>query len=146
VVLAEIVRSQSKGQELNQIQYKKFLLSLLNLFNERSFLENRGALIIRELCVLLNGEDIYRTLAEILSDENTNIKFASTMVRMLNMILLTTSDLYDLRNSLKDIRNENSASLFECLYKCWSHCPVSTLSLCLLAQCYQHVSQIVVLL
>lgn len=28
----------------------------------------------------------------------------------------------------------------------WAHCPVSTLSLCLLAQCYQHVSQLVVLL
>lgn len=39
---------------------------------------------------------------------------------------------------------QKSASLFECLYKSWAHCPVSTMSLCLLAQCYQHVSDLVI--
>lgn len=102
--------------------------------------------ISRQLCVLLNAEYIYRTFAEILSEEDTNIKFASTMVRTLNTILLTTSELFDLRNSLRDIRTENSKSLFICLYKCWAHCPVSTLNLCLLAKCYQHVSELVVIL
>lgn len=146
VVLAEIVNS-TKDNEFNQTQYRKFLLSLLNLFQEeKPFLENRGSLIIRQLCVLLNAEYIYRTFAEIITNENINIKFASTMVRTLNMILLTSSELFDLRNSLKDIRNPKSASLFECLYKCWSHCPVSILSLCLLAQSYQHVSELVTIL
>lgn len=146
VVLAEIVNS-TKDNEFNQTQYRKFLLSLLNLFSEeKPFLENRGSLIIRQLCVLLNAEYIYRTFAEIITNENINIRFASTMVRTLNMILLTSSELFDLRNSLKDIRNPKSASLFECLYKCWSHCPVSILSLCLLAQSYQHVSELVTIL
>ncbi|XP_065072860.1 protein VAC14 homolog [Ochlerotatus camptorhynchus] len=147
VVLAEIVNSATaKGSNFDQMQYKYFLMELLTLFSEnKMFLENRGTLIIRQLCRLLNAEYIYRTFAEILQDESTNLKFASTMVRTLNMILLTTSDLFELRNTLRDIKNEKSASLFECLYKCWSHCAVSTLSLCLLAQCYQHVSEIVVL-
>ncbi|XP_019562748.3 protein VAC14 homolog [Aedes albopictus] len=147
VVLAEIVNSATaKGSDFDQMQYKHFLMELLTLFSEnRIFLDNRGTLIIRQLCRLLNAEYIYRTFAEILQEEKTNLKFTSTMVRTLNMILLTTSDLFELRNTLRDIRNEKSASLFECLYKCWSHCAVSTLSLCLLAQCYQHVSEIVVL-
>ncbi|XP_055679622.1 protein VAC14 homolog [Lutzomyia longipalpis] len=146
VVLAEIINSNSANDDFKQTQYRKFLLSLLNLFSEeKSFLENKGSLIIRQLCVLLNAELIYRTFAEIICEETTNIKFASTMVRTLNTILLTSSELFDLRNSLKDIRNKKSATLFECLYKCWAHCPVSTLSLCLLAQCYQHVSALVVI-
>lgn len=148
VVLAEIVNSATaKGSNFDQMQYKHFLMELLTLFSEnRMFLENRGTLIIRQLCRLLNAEYIYRTFAEILQEEKTNLKFASTMVRTLNMILLTTSDLFELRNMLRDIKTEKAASLFECLYRCWSHCAVSTLSLCLLAQCYQHVSEIVVLL
>ncbi|XP_058836693.1 protein VAC14 homolog isoform X2 [Topomyia yanbarensis] len=147
VVLAEIVNSATaKGSNFDQLQYKHFLVELLTLFSENKiFLENRGTLIIRQLCRLLNAEYIYRTFGEILLEENTNLRFASTMVRTLNMILLTTSDLFDLRNSLRDIKTDKSASLFECLYRCWSHCAVSTLSLCLLAQCYQHVSEIVVL-
>lgn len=41
---------------------------------------------------------------------------------------------------------QESKELFKCLYMSWAHCPVSTLSLCLLGQCYQHASQLVVLL
>lgn len=88
-------------------------MSLLNLFSEdKVFLENRGALVIRQLCVLLNAEYIYRTFAEIIAEESTNIKFASTMIRTLNMILLTSSELFDLRNLLKDITNEVRIFLF----------------------------------
>ncbi|XP_055376093.1 protein VAC14 homolog [Condylostylus longicornis] len=147
-VLAEIVNSThiNESGDFNKTHYRKFLLSLSNLFHsEKQFLENRGSLIIRQLCVHLNAEYIYRTFAEIIAEEKTNIKFASTMVRSLNMILLTSSELFDLRQSLRDIRNSNSASLFKCLYKSWAHCPISVLSLGLLAQSYQHVSDLVVL-
>ncbi|XP_055906831.1 protein VAC14 homolog [Eupeodes corollae] len=147
-VLAEIVNSKhsNDSSDFNKTHYRKFLISLLNLFSEeKQFLEKRGSLIIRQLCVLLNAEYVYRTFAEIIDEETTNMKFASMVVRSLNMILLTSSELFELRNSLRDIANEKSASLFKCLYKSWAHCPVSTLSLCLLGQCYQHVSELVVL-
>ncbi|XP_014085882.1 protein VAC14 homolog isoform X1 [Bactrocera oleae] len=145
-VLAKILNSthNEDSRDFNKAHYRKFLLSLLNLFSEeKKFLENRASLIIRQLCVLLNAEYIYRTFSEIIDEEI--IKFASTMVRLLNMILLTSPELFELRNSLRDITNEHSANLFKCLYKSWAHCPVSTLSLCLLTQSYQHVSQLVVL-
>ncbi|XP_049544811.1 protein VAC14 homolog isoform X2 [Anopheles darlingi] len=143
VVLAEIVNSATvQGNYYYKPQYRTFLGELLSLFSDNNaFLEKRGTLIIRQLCRLLNAEYIYRTFAEILLREPTGL--ATTMVRTLNMILLTTSDLFDLRNMLRDIRNQQSASLFDCLYRCWAHCPVSTLSLCLLAQCYQHALEIV---
>ncbi|KAH8236575.1 hypothetical protein KR026_005984 [Drosophila bipectinata] len=146
-VLAEIVNSQdNRENDFKKTHYRKFLLSLLNLFSEEKLiLENRASLIIRKLCVLLNAEYIYRTFAEIIADEVPNLKFASTVVRLLNIILLTSTELFELRTSLRTISNEKSADLFQCLYKSWAHCPVSTLSLCLLAQSYQHVSRLVTL-
>lgn len=94
---------------INQTNYRKFLVSLLNLFSEeKQFLENRGSLIIRQLCVLLNAEFIYRTFAEIILEETRNIRFASTMVQTLHTILISSSELFELRQMLKDIRNEVS--------------------------------------
>lgn len=101
-VLAEIVKSSDA--ESKNVQYRKFLLSLLNLFSEeKSFLENKGSLIIRQLCVLLNAELIFRTFAEIIMEETSNVRFASTMVRTLNLILLTSSELFELRSTLRNI-------------------------------------------
>ncbi|ALC45820.1 CG5608, partial [Drosophila busckii] len=146
-VLAQIINAQDANNlDFNKTHYRKFLLSLLNLFSEEKLmLDNRASLIIRQLCVLLNAEYIYRTFAEIIAEEVSKLKLASTIVRLLNMILLTSTELFELRTSLRDISNEKSADLFQCLYKSWVHCPVSTLSLCLLAQSYQHVSELVVL-
>lgn len=59
--------------------------------------------LFRQLCVLLKAEDIYKTLAQILLEEN-NLKFASLMVEHLNMILLTSSELYELRNNMKALK------------------------------------------
>lgn len=61
--------------------------------------------VIRQLCVLLNCKDIYLTLAQILLEEE-NLKFASIMVETLNTILLTSSELFELRTQLKDLKNE----------------------------------------
>jgi vacuole morphology and inheritance protein 14 len=57
--------------------------------------------------VLLNSEDIYRTLSEILLHEE-DLKFASNMVETLNTILLTSSELFELRTKLKDLKTEVS--------------------------------------
>jgi hypothetical protein len=57
--------------------------------------------------VLLNSEDIYRTLSEILLHEE-DLKFASIMVQTLNTILLTSSELFELRTKLKDLKTEVS--------------------------------------
>lgn len=67
---------------------------------------NRFQIHFSQLCILLNAEVIYRIFAEIIFEETSNLKFASTMVRTLNTILFTTSELFELRMHLKDITNE----------------------------------------
>ena len=59
----------------------------------------------RQLCVLLNSEDIYCTLAQILSDE-PDVNFISLMVEHLNMILLTSFELFELRLKLKNLESK----------------------------------------
>lgn len=147
-VIADIVNSSNdKGAEFSKVKYREFLESLLKLFkDDKDFLENRGTLIIKQLCALLNAEYIYKTLAEILSKDGENAKFTSTIIRKLNNIMFTSSELFELRTTLRNIQNPKSAELFECLYQCWASCPVSTIALCLLANCYEHVSNLVVIL
>lgn len=155
-VLAEIISSrpqksldnkltESETFENNSVNpyFSKFIVSLLKQFScDRHLLEDRGSFIIRQLCVLLNSEDIYRTLAEILMTE-TNLKFASIMVETLNTILLTSSELFELRSKLKDFKTEESRQLFLCLYSSWCHNPVATIALCLLTQNYAHVCDLI---
>ena len=81
--------------------FKQFMLSLLKLFSaDRSLLEAKGSFIIRQLCVLLSSEDIYRSISELLVLED-NLKFARLMVETLSTILLTSSELFELRTKLK---------------------------------------------
>jgi len=110
VVMAEIISSKSleavttdpDGKMQNKY-FTKFIINLLRLFStDRHLLEERGAFIIRELCVLLSAEDIYKTLAKILLEEQ-NLSFACTMIQTLNVILLTSSELFDLRNKLRHL-------------------------------------------
>lgn len=118
----------------------KFMVILLQLFKtDQHLLEDRSSYIIRQLCVLLNAEDIYLTLSEILLHEE-DFRFASTMVQTLNSILLTSTELFDLRKALNSLNTEESCSLFMCLYQSWCHNPVATVSLCLLTQNYKHAS------
>ena len=63
----------------------------------------------RQLCLLLNAEDIYRALSEIIVQEE-DLLFASLMVRYLNMILLTSSELFDLRDQLRELATPVSNS------------------------------------
>jgi len=54
--------------------FTQFMVNLLSLFStDRRLLENRGSLIIRQLCVTLNPEKIYITFAEILEKEEVFI-------------------------------------------------------------------------
>lgn len=123
--------------------FKQFMLSLLKLFSaDRSLLEAKGSFIIRQLCVLLSSEDIYRSISELLVLED-NLKFARLMVETLSTILLTSSELFELRTKLKDLGSKESCRLFCCLYQTWCHSQVATLALCLLSGCYGHAGDLV---
>ncbi|KAL6867576.1 hypothetical protein ACP4OV_015600 [Aristida adscensionis] len=111
--------------------------------NNHVLLEKRGALIVRRLCVLLGAEKVYREFSTILESES-DLDFASTMVQALNLILLTSAELGELRSLLKkSLVDSCGKDLFQSLYASWRHSPMATISLCLLAQAYSHASCVI---
>ena len=159
-VLARVSVKEGEGTArvvLDDSRFDMVLSSVMNLFQaDRRFLEARGSLIIRQLCELLDAESIYRAVAKWLkaateerrtgeaggetADEGSlsNVcEFASLMVQTMNLILLTSSELFELRGRLKSsLSSPTGRELFTTLYRSWCHNPVSTFSLCLLTQCY----------
>ncbi|KAL3912524.1 MAG: hypothetical protein SGARI_001113 [Bacillariaceae sp.] len=155
---------KGNADESEEEQFTLVLNAILSLFSkDRQLLETRGSLIIRKLCVLLNAKSVYIRLANALmkyerqngrAADVATLEFVSTMVQTLNLILLTASELHDLRSILskslsgdkspkksswsKQRRDstEDSLKVFVILFRCWSHNPVATFSLCLLAQAY----------
>lgn len=105
-------------------------------------LEKRGTLILRRLCALLDAEHVYRELSTILEKES-DLDFARVMIEALNLILFTASELEELRALLKQsLSNLEGQDFFVALYSSWCHSPLATISLCLLAQAYQHASSV----
>lgn len=139
---ANLEHAFKPSHNLNEY-FTYFLISLLKLFGtDRQLVEDRGSFIIRELCLLLNPEDIYSCCSEILVHEEEDLVFASRMTRTLSTILLTSTELFELRMELKELKTAASVDLFICLYKSWCHNPVSTVALCFLTQNYRHASQL----
>ncbi|CAH2045856.1 unnamed protein product [Thlaspi arvense] len=124
--------------------FRQLIVFLVHNFRaDNSLLERRGALIVRRLCVLLDAERVYRELSTILEGED-NLDFASTMVQALNLILLTSSELSKLRDLLRgSLVNPEGKELLVALYASWCHSPMAMISLCLLAQAYQHASVVI---
>ncbi|XP_048483551.1 protein VAC14 homolog [Plutella xylostella] len=123
--------------------YSMLLRALLRLLAaDDALLEDRGAFIIRQLCVLLNAEDIYLAWAKILVEE-ADLGFAPTMVHQLSTILLTAAELYELRQQLRSFDKPATWRLFTALYQCWCHSPVSLLALCLLTHNYAHAHTLI---
>jgi len=53
--------------------FTSFMVNVLELFStDRRLLETRGSLIIRQLCLHLNAERIFRTIAEILEKDDVS--------------------------------------------------------------------------
>ncbi|KAF0293740.1 Protein VAC14 [Amphibalanus amphitrite] len=144
-VLAEICSANPAApQEIVGSHYFNTVMeSLLEVFeNNLGLLEDRGPIIIRQLCILLSAEQIFRTLATSLRS-NTNLDFVSLMIRQLNTILLTSAELYELRTELRLLTTEESRGLFVELYRTWCLNPIATISLCLLTQNYEHALAVV---
>ncbi|CAL0308381.1 unnamed protein product [Lupinus luteus] len=124
--------------------FRHLVVFLVHTFRlDNSLLEKRGALIIRRLCVLLNAERVYRELSTILEGESDS-DFASIMVQALNLILLTSSELSEIRYLLKQsLVNPAGKDLYIALYASWCHSPMAIISLCFIAQTYQHASAVI---
>ena len=117
--------------------FTSFMVNLLQLFcTDRRLLETRGNLIIRQLCVSLSAERIYRTLADCL-EKDEDVEFASIMVQNLNNNLITAPELAELRKRLRNLETKDGQVFFVALFRSWCHNAVATFSLCLLAQAYE---------
>ena len=138
-LLSQISRNSEDGY------FTSFMVNLLQLFStDRKLLEIRGNLIIRQLCMNLVPERIYRTLAECL-EKDEDIEFASIMVQNLNNNLITAPELANLRKRLRNLETKDGQMFFVALFKSWCQNAVATFSLCLLAQAYEqayHLLQI----
>lgn len=100
--------------------FSNFMVSLLQLFStDRKLLETRGNLIIRQLCMTLSPERIYRTLAETIEKEE-DVEFASIMVQNLNNNLITAPELADLRKRLRNLETKVMSFGCKVTHKCAS--------------------------
>ena len=130
-LLSQISKNSEDGY------FTSFMVNLLQLFaTDRRLLETRGNLIIRQLCVSLSAERIYRTLADCL-EKDEDVEFASIMVQNLNNNLITAPELAELRKRLRNLETREGQVFFVALFRSWCHNGVATFSLCLLAQAYE---------
>lgn len=68
-LLAQISSSSEEGY------FRSFMENLLELFStDRRLLDIRGSLIVRQLCLSLGAERIYRTFSEILEREEVRLR------------------------------------------------------------------------
>ncbi|KAF2799938.1 ARM repeat-containing protein, partial [Melanomma pulvis-pyrius CBS 109.77] len=145
VVTRDLLLLSQISKNSDDSYFTSFMVNLLKLFcTDRRLLETRGNLIIRQLCVTLSAERIYRTLADCL-EKDEDVEFASIMVQNLNNNLITAPELADLRRRLRNLDSRDGQSFFVSLFKSWCHNAVATFSLCLLAQAYEqayHLLQI----
>ncbi|KAK1248109.1 hypothetical protein MKX08_006329 [Trichoderma sp. CBMAI-0020] len=117
--------------------FASFMINLLQLFStDRKLLEIRGNLIIRQLCISLSPERIYRTLADCIEKEE-DVEFASIMVQNLNNNLITAPQLAEVRKRLRNLETKDGQTLFVALFRSWCYNAVATFSLCLLSQAYE---------
>ncbi|KAL9064765.1 MAG: hypothetical protein Q9157_007717, partial [Trypethelium eluteriae] len=137
VVTRDLLLLSQISKNSDDSYFTSFMINLLKLFcTDRRLLETRGNLIIRQLCVSLSAERIYRTMADCL-ERDEDVEFASIMVQNLNNNLITAPELSDLRKRLRNIDSRDGQTLFITLFRAWCHNAVATFSLCLLAQAYE---------
>ncbi|ELR18739.1 uncharacterized protein ACA1_040440 [Acanthamoeba castellanii str. Neff] len=143
VDLEVLAKLSSQSTSATYPYFDKLMHNLVSLFySDRHLLESRGCLVIRQLSLHINPEKIYRALASILQDQQ-DPEFACVMIQTLNVILLTSTELYDLRLHLKDLSTPESRELFIILYRSWCNNAVATFSLCLLSQAYEHATHLI---
>ncbi|XP_064073732.1 protein VAC14 homolog [Vanessa tameamea] len=139
---ADASGADSYGDLENSPYYHKFLNALLRLLAaDENLLEDRGAFIIRQLCVLVGAEAVYRGVAG--AARAREPRLAARLADVLATLLLTAPELHPLRLRLRAFDDEATVSLFRTLYLCWAHSPVALLALCLLTHNYAHCAALI---
>jgi len=111
----EGAKSDTSGAEHHDdANFVLVINAIVTLFStDRKLMENRGSLIVRKLCVLLNAQQVYIRIAAALTSFETKVDpsqesgdaeildFISTTVQILNLLLLTAPELHSLRQMLR---------------------------------------------
>jgi vacuole morphology and inheritance protein 14 len=103
VVTRDLVLLSQISKNSDDSYFTSFMVNLLKLFcTDRKLLETRGNLIIRQLCVSLSSERIYRVMADCL-EKDEDVEFVSIMVQNLNNNLIAAPEMADLRRRLRSL-------------------------------------------
>ena len=121
--------------------FRRLVESLVERFRGvagQEFLQHRGGLAIRRLCAELGAKVTLCAVSATLAEEEDS-EFASRMVQVLNILLLTAPEMLSLREELRGaLANPAGASLFRNLYVSWANSAAATLALCLLSRAFEH--------
>jgi len=145
-VVLESLTVQAAFAASSDSHFKQYIAKLVASFQApqgAELLQRRGSMVLRRLCMLLGPDKCFLELAARLTDQ-TNLKYASTMVQALNLILLTAPETKELRHMLQRSQDTPAGrQLFLALYKSWAHSPGALLTLCFLAQEYTHAAALI---
>ncbi|KAG2488883.1 hypothetical protein HYH03_012677 [Edaphochlamys debaryana] len=127
-------------------QFTPVLVAFLGRFRGEAglaLLQRSGSSLVRRLCCHLGAGAVLTELGAILQ-RDSDMGFAATMVSVLNLILLTGPELAELRDQLRRAAVDPAgAQLFATLYPSWCYSAGALLSLCFVAQAYEHAEAIV---
>ena len=158
--------SSSSQSSIAGEEFRKILGRVVALFwSNLTMVEERAHMIFRALCRCLDAEVVFLGVADILTTpgsfeftassssqslsqddieelgEDVDVEFVCMMVHNLGLLLVTADETANMRTKLRQVNQ--SDALFKGLYKCWSYNPASLITLCLLAERYQHAYAIV---
>ncbi|KAJ1904179.1 hypothetical protein LPJ81_002649, partial [Coemansia sp. IMI 209127] len=90
-------------EDKQHVYLRRFLGSLLQMFaTDRVLLETRVALMVRQLCAVLDPQLVFCMVAEQLcEEERADLEFVSVMVQHLSWILVTAPETESLRHILR---------------------------------------------
>jgi vacuole morphology and inheritance protein 14 len=87
VVRQDLILLCQMFRNTDDAKFSSFMVNLLKLFGtDRRLLETRGNLIIRQLCLSLSAERIYRTLADALERDEVGCRTLCFLVPYANRI------------------------------------------------------------
>ncbi|KRX07492.1 Armadillo-type fold [Pseudocohnilembus persalinus] len=137
------------GNIMNDQYFDKVIENILNVcYNgKKDDLDRKSDIIVKKLCSNQDSRKVFQSFANQLKNYQ-DIEFVATFLQSLDNILLTDKQLGDVRNLLKNMnyepeKFEKAKHLFENLFQIWSFNPVSTITLCLLAQQYDLAYKII---
>lgn len=121
--------------------YIEIILSkvLEKLSVNKNLLNNKGLIIVKKFCNILQADRVYLTLAEVLLRMKESI-FVGKMINILDIFLLTYRETENFKNFLKNVKKNNNLQekqIFEKLFRTWCLNPVSCIILCLVAEYFE---------